>query len=330
MNILSLFDGMSCGQIASILAGFKIDKYYASEIDKYAIAVTQANYPETIQLGSVTNWREWDLPKIDLLIGGSPCQGFSFAGKRLAFDDPRSRLFFEYVNCLRHFRPKYFLLENVRMGKVHQDVISEYLGIEPICINSSLVSAQNRVRLYWCNWGVSQPKDKGLVLADILEDGFADRDKSHCLDANYFKGSSEDCYKKKNRRQIIYTGCAVRGRNTSPENTAQTLEFRLDGKANAITTVSKDSMVGIRVLSNGEGYPPTLVDNPEEKSYRKLTPEECERLQTVPVGYTDFVSTTRRYQMLGNGWTVDVIAHLLGEIAKGKPARPFQKQMVLL
>ena len=175
MNVLSLFDGMSCGQIALNRIGIKPTKYYASELDKYAIKVTQANYPDTVKLGDVTQWREWDIDwaSIDLLIGGSPCQGFSFAGKQLAFDDPRSKLFFVYVDILNHIKsvnPSVkFMLENVKMKKEYLAVISEQLGVEPVFINSALVSAQNRQRYYWCNWEVSQPEDRGIVLADILE-----------------------------------------------------------------------------------------------------------------------------------------------------------------
>ena len=170
MNVLSLFDGMSCGRIALERLGIQVDNYYASEIDKYAIQVSQANYPNIIQVGDVTELDTSTLPKIDLIMGGSPCQGFSFAGKQLAFDDPRSALFFEFVRCVEELKPKYFLLENVRMKKEYLDVISEYMGVEPIMINSALVSAQNRVRYYWTNIpGVEQPEQRGIVLRDILE-----------------------------------------------------------------------------------------------------------------------------------------------------------------
>jgi DNA (cytosine-5)-methyltransferase 3A len=171
MNVLSLFDGMSCGQIALNRIGVTNYKYYASEIDKHAIKLTQHNFPNTIQVGSVTELKGSALPKIDLLIGGSPCQGFSFSGKQLNFDDPRSKLFFEFVRLIEETNPKYWLLENVVMKKEYQDVITQYLGVEPIKINSSLVSAQNRERLYWTNIpNVTQPKDKGILLSDILED----------------------------------------------------------------------------------------------------------------------------------------------------------------
>ena len=171
MNVLSLFDGMSCGQLALDRLGVKVDMYLAAEIDKYAMSIAKKNYPNTVHLGDVTKLRGMDLPKIDLLMGGSPCQGFSFAGKQLNFDDPRSALFFEFVRLLEETKPKYFLLENVRMKQEYQDVISEHLGVKPIMINSALMSAQNRVRLYWTNIpNITQPEDKGIVLKDILED----------------------------------------------------------------------------------------------------------------------------------------------------------------
>jgi len=172
MNILSLFDGMSCGQIALNKAGIKYDKYFSSEIDKFAIQVTQHNYPETIQIGDVTQVKGTDLPPIDLLIGGSPCQGFSFAGKQLNFEDPRSALFFEFVRLKEECKPKYFLLENVVMKKEFEDVITQHMGVEPILINSNLVSAQNRKRLYWTNIpNIQQPEDKNITMSDILLSG---------------------------------------------------------------------------------------------------------------------------------------------------------------
>lgn len=174
MNTLSLFDGMSCGQIALERAGIKVDNYYASEIDKYAIKVTQANYPDTIQLGDIRNIKAVDLPKIDLLMGGSPCQGFSYSGKQLNFEDERSKLFFEFVRLLKECKPKYFLLENVKMKKEFQDIISKYLGVEPIEINGALVSAQNRKRLYWTNISnISILEDKGIIFNNIsVDNGF--------------------------------------------------------------------------------------------------------------------------------------------------------------
>ncbi|ANI22039.1 putative DNA-methyltransferase [Pseudoalteromonas phage vB_PspS-H40/1] len=351
MNVLSLFDGMSCGRIALERADIQVNKYYASELDKYAIKVAQANWPETIQLGDVTKWREWDIDwsSIDLLIGGSPCQGFSFAGKQLAFDDPRSKLFFVYVDILNHIKrirkiagkPELkFMLENVKMKKEFLNVISEKLGVVPVFINSALVSAQNRQRYYWCSWEVSQPEDKGLVLADIVEHsvdekyqlsekllkGFESKinrraekksgfdkfnvrplgEKVSCLTARYYKTAMSDPF-------IEIRSAAMVGRKINPETgkrddnnkalkAVQCLEVNSHGKSRCISTVSKDSLVS--------DLPPGRHIDYERKSYRKLTPIECERLQTVPDNYTNHVSNTQRYKMLGNGWTVDVIAHI--------------------
>ena len=195
MNVLSLFDGMSCGQIALNKLGINYDKYFACEIDKYAMEVTQHNFPDTIQMGDVqfVTKETFGAHKIDLIMGGSPCQGFSFAGKQLNFDDPRSALFFEFVRLVKELKPKYFLLENVVMKQEYQDVISKYMGCEPIKINSALVSAQTRKRLYWTNIpGILQPEDKGIVLKDIVQDGMAgenpvkhtDRNRRHLRDVN--------------------------------------------------------------------------------------------------------------------------------------------------
>jgi DNA-cytosine methyltransferase len=203
MNVLSVFDGMSCGQIALNELGFKIDKYYAAEIDKHAITQTQHNFPNTVQLGSVTDVRAKDLEKIDLFIGGSPCQGFSFAGKQLNFDDPRSALFFEYVRLWKEIKAinpdAKFLLENVNMKKEYLRVISEYLGVFPVRINSNLVSAQNRDRWYWTNiktketglfselWSdIPQPEDKGILLKDILQDESEVNDKYYLKDISKY------------------------------------------------------------------------------------------------------------------------------------------------
>ena len=369
MNILSLFDGMSCGQIALNRAGIKYDNYFESEIDKYAIKVTRANYPETIQLGSVTEVKAENLPKIDLLIGGSPCQGFSFAGKQLNFDDPRSKLFFEYVRLLKDCKPKYFLLENVKMKKEYQDVISEHLCCEPIEINSALVSAQNRKRLYWTNIpGITQPGDKGILLKDIV------------FDDALFVGRMVG-------RKIGEDG---KRKDYSNIPTEQRLELRADSKSGTITTVKKDNTVltkdGFSVCMHnlyggfgetkhrafidksptlrtaaGGGHIPSLLLSEKAIDYmnrevkdgrthwdfqhhsdvtntksaavvanffkgvpynvlrdwnciRHFHPTECERLQTVPDNYTNHVSNTQRYKILGNGWTVDVIAHIFNGI----------------
>ena len=269
-NVLSLFDGMSCGQIALNRTGISYGKYYASEIDKHAIKVTQHNYPDTIQLGSVTEIKGTDLPQIDLLIGGSPCQGFSFAGKGLNFDDPRSKLFFEFVRLLKECKPKWFLLENVKMKKEFQDIISEQLGVKPILINSSLVSAQNRERLYWTNIPIQGlPNDKGLFLKDIIEIGAG----------------------KKLSEQTAQRPRTLR--NYRSENQKA---FCM------LATMWKGSQ------SNGM----TVID---DNGLRKITPLECERLQTVPDNYTNVVADINRYTMLGNGWNVDTIAHVFGGLS---------------
>ena len=343
MNVLSLFDGMSCGQIALNRLGVKYDKYFASEIDKYAMQITKQNYPDTIHIGDVTAIKAAELPKIDLLMGGSPCQGFSFAGSQLAFDDPRSKLFFEFVRLLKELKPKYFLLENVRMKKEYLDIITEHLGVEPILINSALVSAQNRQRYYWTNIpGISQPKDKGIVLKDILEKGFnSEKDKSYCLDANYYKGSSVENYIKKSRRQMVFespkqvgiatdiNGYDIIKRVYSENGKSPTLTTmggghrepkvminKLETKSQTIKSqYYKSSKANFERVGtfHATGVPLTK-DTTQDVYWRKLTPVECSRLQTVPDNYTQGVSNTQRYKMLGNGWTVDVICHILSHL----------------
>jgi DNA-cytosine methyltransferase len=377
MNVLSLFDGSSCGQLALQRAGIHVDNYYASEIDKYAIKVTQANFPNTIQLGDVTQVNpsergmgvdyalDYD-PPIDLLMGGSPCQGFSFAGHQLNFDDPRSKLFFDFIRIRDECKPKYVLLENVRMAKKSQDVISEYMGFEPQALNSSKVSAQNRYRLYWFGKRVGNSYeqipippmiDKGITMQDILEDGYATDEmtsngKSHCLTARYNGAVWWNSIERKQRTMVlkdnptmskdglIRVGTAdLKGHDSikrvyAQEGKAPTLttmqgghrepkvavgrivnrrldehgtrkddqlelpytrqiEVRKDEKSNCLTTVQKDNVLVSKDM------------------WRKLTPLECERLQTLPDNYTNHVSNSQRYKMIGNGWTVDVIAHIL-------------------
>lgn len=305
MNVLSLFDGISCGQIALNRCGIKYDKYFASEIDKNAIKVTQHNYPNTIQLGSVLNVKASDLPKINLLTAGSPCQGFSSAGKGLNFEDPRSKLFFEFVRLLNECQPKYFLLENVRMKKEHQDRISNYVGVQPIKINSSLVSAQNRERLYWANIpGVTQPADKGIMLKDIINQDYDGiwvwpRGTNVGGVKSYGGKSPSVTISSWQHNFLIYKAGALRTfpRNPTGEKREKRLEIRKDDKSNCVTTHSLDYL-----LTRPDGY------------YRKFTPEEVEQLQTVPENYTSCVSATNRFKCLGNGWTVDVIAHILKNI----------------
>ena len=428
---LSLFDGMSCLQIAAKELGISPDKYYASEIDQHAIKQTQLNFPDTIQLGSVTEWKTWDIDwsKVSLIGAGSPCQGFSFAGKQLAFDDPRSVLFFVFIDILNHcrkFNPNVkFLLENVDMKREHMNVINNYCGLFAVNINSNRVSAQNRNRWYWSNirtkqvglfgethTDIPQPKDRGILLKDILEKEvpekyylsskapeYLDRaknerienvkynngnEKTSCITANYMRGvhNGGETYVKLDKQlnpkanqdkascftaggnsggnhsdmDLIYV--AMRGRDAclTPKRTEygksirkayeageideerkniQQLEPRTDGKTNCLTSVQKDNLVLLGTLSGGkwdnthesnkrvygeEGKMCTLQtmgggnQHPKTMQHsriRRLTPTECARLQTIPEWYKWGCSDTQQYRMLGNGWTVQVIAHIL-------------------
>ena len=276
--VLSLFDGMSCGQIALNRASISYGKYYASEIDKHAIKVTQHNFHDTIQIGDITQVKGEDLPKIDLLIGGSPCQSFSNAGNGSGFEG-KSGLFYEYVRLLKECKPKYFLLENVKMKKEWQDIISSELGCEPIKINSNLVSAQNRERLYWTNIHIPELKDKGVFIEDILDENF---DEKYWLKER----NTELLLKKVNIDNAPNIACID----------VYNKKVKTDRKCPTLTLPHHNS---IRLLQNGK--------------IRKLTPNECEKIQTVPLNYTDCeISDIHRYSMLGNGWTVDVIAHIFG------------------
>lgn len=290
MKVLSLFDGMSCGQIALERAGIKVDKYFASEIDKFAIKVAKKNYPATIQIGDVTKIDFSKYKDIDLLIAGSPCQGFSYAGKQLNFRDERSKLFFEFVKALKVVKPKYFLLENVCMKKEFEDVITHILGVKPIKINSNLFTAQNRKRLYWTNIQFdTNIKDKGLLLKDVLKDTFSEKEllsekvkeRFRFVNSNSYIGTTKPSFRKIGQRDWVY----------GDENKMGCL-------------VATDYKQPKQVFHNGV--------------LRKISPEECEELQTVPIGYTDCVSNTQRYKMLGNGWTVDVIAHIFKGLKENK------------
>lgn len=299
LNTCSLFDGMSCGQIALERAGVPVNAYYASEIDKYAIQIAKKNYPNTIHMGDVRDVKGDDMASIDLLIGGSPCQGFSFAGGQLNFDDPRSKLFFEFVRIKNECQPKYFLLENVKMKKESEYIISDMLGVDPIEINSNLFSAQNRKRLYWTNIPFDTAiTDKNIKLKDIIEHGIVDRDKSHCLDANYWKGGNLTSYFEKHRRQLVFSEDGLCHVGLADVNGYDLMKrvYHIEGKAPTLNA-----------CTGGNREPKIAVG---ETLWRKLTPLECERLQTVPEGYTEGVSNTQRYKMLGNGWTVDVVAHI--------------------
>lgn len=389
MNVLSLFNGMGCIWLALDRAGIEVTGRYSSEIDKYANKVNDANYPDTVQIGDVRKVSAKDLPVIDLLVGGSPCQGFSFAGKGLAFDDPRSVLFLEFVRiykeCLGINSNLKYLLENVRMKKEHEDVISNAMGIQPLVINSSSLSAQNRVRLYWTNIGMSQkglfgdnyctipqPADRGILLKDVLEksvdekyylsekalvrisnnkyskpsinaektgtittknnsgqlsldsgttlitenfgvtnhDGeLSETEKSTCIDANYHKSMDNH-----GQRTVIAENtiiCHNLQPRTSKSGKGGTGPLsRNDGKSYCADT---GNAMGIEVVTpcdyrRDEGL---MIQKANTTRIRRLTETEVERLQTVPDNYTNHVSSTQRYKMLGNGWTVDVVAYIL-------------------
>jgi len=276
INVLSLFDGMSCGQIALNKAGIEYENYFASEIEEAPIKVTQYNFPNTIQLGSVVEVNGNDLPKIDLLIGGSPCQSFSNAGMCNGFEG-KSGLFWEYVRLLKECNPKYFLLENVKMKKDWQNIISKELEVEPIEICSSLFSAQRRKRLYWTNIPISEIQDKKIYIDEILDTTF---DNKYWLKEK----NTELLLKKINIENAPKIACID----------VYNKKVRLDKKCPTLTLPHHNS---IRLLDNGR--------------IRKLTPNECEKLQNVPIDYTNCnISDIHRYAMLGNGWTVDIIAHI--------------------
>jgi len=266
INVLSLFDGMSCGRLALQRAGIEVDNYYSSEIDKWAIKVADDNWPQDTmnRLGDINNWREWDIDwgSIDLVIGGSPCQGFSYAGDQLAFDDERSKLYFMFEDIVREKKPRWWFLENVRMKPEHIKTLSDRLGVQEVKINSSLVSAQNRVRYYWFNWDVENVVDENITLQDIIPEAKG----VWTWPRGWNKGGCREC-----------------------------------NKCPTLTTSSWQH--------NFKWFD-------ENNNLYKFTPEECEDFQTVPVGYTKGVSDNQRYKILGNGWTVDVIAHILEGIKK--------------
>ncbi|WP_081299538.1 DNA (cytosine-5-)-methyltransferase [Gilliamella sp. wkB195] len=445
MNVLSLFDGMSCGRVALERANINVTKYYASEIDKYAIQVSQKNYPDIIRLGDINNWESWDIDwsSIDLILAGSPCQGFSFAGKQLAFDDKRSALFFRFAEILAHVQSLNhsvkFLLENVRMKKDYEHVITSIVGVDPVMINSALVSAQNRKRLYWCNWDIEQPADKKILLKDVIHETIditnhdrlpsfncnpsgcgmngnvtpitndksptlttnkgegskiaiplnavvgikqnprgknrggihtdksptltsnsfehnnhlllaVDKDKSNCITSSIGKTTDRE-YFYKNQGQLVY---CINPFIVPFDKSLQILDketiagkigfFRADSQSNRVYSIHGKSVTLCGDAGGGAAktgqylfgcITPDRVEKRQngqrfstgEKFYtltaqdrhgvlidgyiRKLTPIECERLQTLPDNYTGGVSNTQRYKMLGNGWTVDVISHIL-------------------
>ena len=377
INALSCFDGHSGGQIALDVAGIKVNKYYASEVDPYPIAVARYNYPNMIHLGDVRNIDTSTLPKIDLMLAGSPCTDLSFAGKQKGLvEGKQSNLFFVWCDLVQELKPKFILLENVRMKQEWKDLISSTLGFDPVAINSSLVSAQNRYRLYW--FGVrdgdtykaipiQQPEDRGIVLADILEQGLddswdlsnkaqdraknnprsraftPDQEKAGALLSNQHKQSTDGLYAISNGCIQVGETAEIKGydiikRVYSPEGKAPTLTT-MQGGHREPKVATNDPNGGVLIyqqprgwnkggLKAKDGKTPSLTTSSWEHNnhltdglrWRKLTPKECARLQTVPDEYCIMgnfdgivkpISKSQQYKMLGNGWTINVIAHIL-------------------
>jgi len=274
INVLSLFDGISCGQIALNKVEIEYENYFSSEIDEYAIKVTQHNYPKTKQLGDITKIQAYNLPKIDLLIGGSPCQGFSFAGKKLNFEDERSKLFFEFVRLKNELEPKYFFLENVNMKQEWQNVISEQLYVKPIRINSKLLSAAKRDRLYWTNIpNIKQPIDRGITFDDI-------------------NSNNQDWIDEERIEKISNWKAQQKPLKNS-------------------TLISSKSKLPCLTARGYNQYHSGMVLITDGTKYRYLTNEEAELAHNIPIGYTSICNSKQRSHMIGNGWTVDVIAHIL-------------------
>lgn len=274
MNVLSLFDGISCGLLAFKRSGIKIENYFSSEIDKFAIKISKVNHPEVIQLGDIRNIKN-NIPKIDMIIGGSPCQGFSNSGKKDGFNNSQSFLFYEYVRMLEIFNPDFFLFENVKMKNSYKNEITKNLKVNPIEMNSSLVSVQNRNRLYWTNiQNIRPPKDRNILWRNIKESNAA---------AKYY-----------------YSDVALKWFDKHIKNGKKFRIIDDDGKIQTIeaTYYKKYSLQRFFGIKDFAGL-------------RFITPLECERAQTLPDNYTNHVSDTQRYKMIGNGWTVDIISHIL-------------------
>jgi len=365
MNVLSLFDWISCGRVAIERAGIKVDKYYASEIDKYAIQISKKNYPDIIHIGSITDvmycdgtiyWPDLSMlhkdANIDLLIGWSPCQDLSIAkAGGMWLSGKKSGLFFEYIRLLREVKPKYFLLENVAsMKAADRDEITRIIWVEPIMINSALVSAQNRKRLYWTNipW-VKQPEDKWILLRDILEDIPMDdarwgpvndkyltdksrlslREKSLAVTASYNKKNQQNYFEKSDWQWVVGV-FSIYNQNLQTEKTttlgtnshcqtAKTWQivlgvYQVPRWFNKWWIVNDGTMAPCLTVNSFDQNNKLLVEYVHEYYWRKLTPIECERLQTLPDWYTESVSATQRYKAIGNWWTVDVISHILSYI----------------
>jgi DNA (cytosine-5)-methyltransferase 3A len=360
INVVSLFDGISCGRVALDRAGIAVNSYAAFEIDRHARAISRFNYPDIIQCGDVLDADYSRFTDCDLVMGGSPCTFWSIAksnGREVDKSGMGWKLFMRFVEAVRIISPRFFLYENVAsMPSNIREYITEELGVEPILINSALVSAHCRNRMYWTNiTGVTQPEDKGIMLKDILETGLCAREKSYCIDACYYKGGNHSRpLSQAGRRSMVYEpipiGAALRTR-ADDNGKFKRLEVRNDGKINALTTVQTDSVIcspvrvgnyatggqgnwvysvqgkSVSFMANGGGRGGKVglykVDLPDgDYIIRKLSPAEAERCQTLPDDYTAYgtddngkninISNTQRYKCIGNGWTVDIIAHILG------------------
>jgi len=333
MIVLSLFDGISAGRVSLERAGIQVDKYYASEIDKYAIAITQHNYPDTIQLGDVQEWESWDIftDKIDLILAGSPCQGFSPAGDGLNFDDPRSKLFFTFVDILKwvreHNNPDVkFLLENVKMKTEWIDTMTSFVGVDPIHINSALLSAQKRPRVYWSNFEITQPKDAGILLKDIILDD-VHPPALHDMYGRWGEHEPRAYYDKSPAIRPNSGGghipYLILSDNEMEYMNRQVKDGRTHWNFNHHSDV-KDNKSSAVVANFRKGVPYNVLIT--EKCVRKFDPIECERLQTFEDGYTAYgnfdgrvkkISNHQRYKALGNSWTVDVTTHILKGLHNG-------------
>ena len=318
MNVLSLFDGVSCARVALERAAIPVKTYYACEIDKHAVKVSEANYPDIVRLGDVREVTADKVEAIDLLIGGSPCQDLSIAKKeRKGLEGDRSGLFWEYVRILREVKPKWFVLENVAsMRKQDKETITAEMGVEPVLFDAALVSAQSRKRLFWTNIPFTLPSDRGIVLRDILQpdaevdESMTTKGKAFCLTATYHKtGTGEKEYehnKQKKQRTMVKIGRDI-GRRLNADGHRdddnkdlpyqRRIELRTDEKVGTLTSVQKDNLVV------------------SDLRIRKLTPIECERLQGLPDGYTACVAKTHRYKCVGNAFNVDVVAHILKQVS---------------
>lgn len=312
MKVLSLFDGISCARVALDRSKHVVERYFASEIDKYAIQVSEKNYKDIIHIGDVRYVAHKDAPihyklnDIDLLIGGSPCQDLSIAKKdRKGLDGERSGLFWEYVRILNEVKPKYFILENVNsMPKEAKELISKTLGVEPIMINAALVSAQNRKRLFWTNIpNVTQPEDRGILLKDILEES-----EFYGLYSDYNNSTTFD------KARTLGTGCGVTRSATCQQVITKPVRIGKIGKGgqgDRVYSIEAKS-VNLSALGGGRGAKTGLYA--VKDFVRKLTPIECERLQGLPDNYTEGISNTQRYKCLGNAFNIDVVAHILSFI----------------